>query len=272
MARLGCKTQLLVRGDRILDREEPEVSEVLFTAFQQEGIAIHFHTTVEQVDYQDGVFQLTTNQGNALEAEALLIVTGRKPNTQALNAAATRVELDSHGYIKVDEHFRTNCEGVYAIGDVSGQPAFTHVSWEDYRRLQAILNGQERTRNDRVLGYAVCTEPQVGRAGMTLPQAQQQGMNARSVRLPMSQIARAIEWGHEFGFYEMVIDQDTDKILGATLLGYEAAEIVRVFLDLIEVGATWQLLEQAVHIHPTYGEALPSLARLLVPQKPHSEI
>lgn len=272
MARLGCQTQLLVRGDRILDREEPEVSEVLVTAFQQEGIAIHFHTTVEQVDYQDGLFQLTTNQGNALEAEALLIVTGRKPNTQGLNAAATRVELDSHGYIKVDEHFRTNCEGVYAIGDASGQPAFTHVSWEDYRRLQAILNGQERTRDDRVLGYAVYTEPQVGRAGMTLPQAQQQGINARSVRLPMSQIARAIEWGHEFGFYEMVIDQDTDKILGATLLGYEAAEIVHVFLDLIEVGATWQLLEQAVHIHPTYGEALPSLARLLVPQKPHSEI
>lgn len=199
----------------------------------------------------------------ALQGEALLVVTGRQPNTKALNTAATGVELDSQGYIKVDEHFHTTCQGVYAIGDASRQPAFTHVSWEDYRRLKAILNGKERTRSDRVLGYAVYTEPQVGRAGMTLKQAQEQGINARSVKLPMSQIARAIEWGHEWEFYEMVIDQEPDKILGATLVGYEAAEIVHVFLDLIEAGATWHLLEQSVHIHPTYGEALPSLARLL---------
>ena len=99
---------------------------------------------------------------------------------------------------------------------------------------------------------------------MTIEQAQKKGINVRSVTLPMSQIARAIEWGHDFGFYRMVIDQDTDKILGATLVGYETAELVHVFLSLMEAGATWQLLEQSVHIHPTYGEALPSLARLLV--------
>lgn len=97
---------------------------------------------------------------------------------------------------------------------------------------------------------------------MTLEQGRQKGINARSVTLPMSQISRAIEWGHDLGFYRMVIDNDTNKILGATLVGYEAGEIVHVFLDLIEAEATWQLLEQSVHIHPTYGEALPSLARL----------
>lgn len=191
----------------------------------------------------------------------MLVATGRKPNTKALNAAATGIELDDRGYIKIDDHFHTTCDGVYAIGDVSRQPAFTHVSWEDYRRLKAILSGEERTRSDRVLGYAVYTEPQVGRVGMTLEQAQEKGFNARSVTLPMSQIARAIEWGHDLGFYRMVVD-DTDKILGATLVGYEAAEIVHVFLALMEAGATWQLLDLSVHIHPTYGEALPSLARL----------
>ena len=97
---------------------------------------------------------------------------------------------------------------------------------------------------------------------MTLEQAQAKGINARTATLPMSQIARATEWGHELGFYRMVIDNDTDKILGATLVGYEAAEIIHVFLSLMEVEATWQLLERSVHIHPTYGEALPSLARL----------
>jgi pyruvate/2-oxoglutarate dehydrogenase complex dihydrolipoamide dehydrogenase (E3) component len=99
---------------------------------------------------------------------------------------------------------------------------------------------------------------------MTLEQAQSQGINARAVTLPMAHIARGIEWGHDLGFYRMVIDRDTNKILGATLVGYETAELVHVFLSLMETGATWQLLEQSVHIHPTYGEALPSLARLLV--------
>jgi dihydrolipoamide dehydrogenase len=115
-----------------------------------------------------------------------------------------------------------------------------------------------------LLGYAIYTEPQVGRVGMTIEEAQKQGLNARCVTLPMAHIARSIEWGHDLGFYRMVIDRDTDKILGATLVGYEAGEIVHVFLSLMEAGATWQLLEQSVHIHPTYGEALPSLARLLV--------
>jgi dihydrolipoamide dehydrogenase len=108
---------------------------------------------------------------------------------------------------------------------------------------------------------------------MTLEQAQKQGINAHAVTLPMAHIARAIEWGHDLGFYRLVIDRDTDKILGATLIGYETAELVHVFLALMEAGATWQLLERSVHIHPTYGEALPSLARLLMDaEMPHAQI
>jgi pyruvate/2-oxoglutarate dehydrogenase complex dihydrolipoamide dehydrogenase (E3) component len=262
LARLGSLTQIIVRGSRVLGNEEPEVSETLTQAMEQDGIKLHFNAEVKQVVYTDGVFTVKLNTGEELQAEALLVATGRKPNTQALNAESTGVELDDRKYIKISEVFSTTCNGVYAIGDAAGQPAFTHVSWEDYRRLKAILSGERRTRSDRTLGYAVYTEPQVGRVGMTLEQAQKEGINARSVTLPMSQIARAIEWGHDLGFYRMVIDSDTNKILGATLVGYEAGEIVHVFLDLIEAGATWQLLEQSVHIHPTYGEALPSLARL----------
>ena len=181
-----------------------------------------------------------------------------------MNGAVAGIELDSQGFIQIDDQFSTTSPGIYAIGDVAKQPAFTHVSWEDYRRLKAILCGEQRTRNDRVLGYAVYTEPQVGRVGLTLEQAQQQGFNARSVTMPMAHIARGIEWGHDLGFYRLVIDRDTDQILGATLVGYETAELVHVFLSLMEAKATWRLLEQSVHIHPTYGEALPSLARLLL--------
>ncbi|MEG4989237.1 FAD-dependent oxidoreductase [Microcoleus sp. BR0-C5] len=264
LARLGSQTHLIVRGSRLLDREEADVSDVLAEAFKQDGIELHFGVNVNQVVYENHVFSLTLSSGGQLQGEALLVAIGRKPNTGALNAAASGIELDAQGFVKIDDQFHTTCAGVYAIGDVAKQPAFTHVSWEDYRRLKAILCGENRTRDDRSLGYAVYTEPQVGRVGMTLEQAQKQGINARVVTLPMSQIARAIEWGHDLGFYRMVIDSDTDKILGATLVGYETAELVHVFLSLMEAGATWQLLERSVHIHPTYGEALPSLARLLL--------
>lgn len=264
LARLGSQTHLIVRGSRLLDREEADVSEVLAEAFKQDGIQLHFGVNVNQVAHEKNVFNLTLSNGEQLQGEALLVAIGRKPNTGALNAVASGIELDDRGFVKIDNQFHTTCAGVYAIGDAAKQPAFTHVSWEDYRRLKAILCGENRTRGDRVLGYTVYTEPQVGRVGMTLEQAQKQGINARAVTLPMSQIARAIEWGHDLGFYRMVIDSDTDKILGATLVGYETAELVHVFLSLMEAGATWQLLERSVHIHPTYGEALPSLARLLL--------
>ncbi|MFN6528636.1 dihydrolipoyl dehydrogenase family protein [Nostoc sp. ChiSLP03a] len=264
LARLGSETHLIVRGDRVLGQEESDVSEVLGEAFKQDGIKLHFGVSVNHVAHESNVFKLTLSSGEQLQGEALLVAIGRKPNTSSLNAAASKIELDDQGFIKIDDQFHTTCSGVYAIGDAAKQPAFTHVSWEDYRRLKAILCGENRTRSDRVLGYAVYTEPQVGRVGMTLEQAQKQGINARAVTLPMSQIARAIEWGHDLGFYRMAINSDTDKILGATLVGYETAELVHVFLSLIEAGATWQLLERSVHIHPTYGEALPSLARLLL--------
>ena len=264
LARLGSETHIILRGDRILSNEETDVSEILTESLKQDGMKLHFGVNVLKVDYADNLFTLTLSNGEELQGEALFVATGRKPNTKALNTEASGIELDRQGYIKIDEKFQTTCSGVYAIGDVAKQPAFTHVAWEDYRRLKGILNGENRNRNDRVLGYATYTEPQVGRVGLTLEDAQKKGLNARSVTLPMAHIARAIEWGHDLGFYRMVVDDDTNKILGATLVGYEGAELVHVFLSLMEAGASWQVLEQSVHIHPTYGEALPSLARLLI--------
>jgi len=264
LARLGSKTQIIVRGDHLLSQEEPEVSETLAEAFEQDGIQVHFKVSVEQAGHANGIFTLTLSNGQELQGEALLLATGRRPNTGALNTSTAGIEVDQQGYVKINDQFQTTSTGVYAIGDVAKQPAFTHVSWEDYRRLKAILSGEGRTRGDRVLGYVVYTEPQVGRVGLTLEQAQAKGFKAHAVTMPMAHIARSIEWGHDLGFYRMVVDQDTNQILGATLVGYETAELVHVFLSLMEAGATWQLLERSVHIHPTYGEALPSLARLLI--------
>ncbi|MEH2391985.1 MAG: FAD-dependent oxidoreductase [Nostoc sp.] len=168
LARLGSQTHLIVRGDRVLDREETDVSKVLAEALKQDGIQLHFGMNVNQVAHENDVFRLTFSSGEQLQAEALLVVIGRKPNTGALNAAKSGIELDDQGFIKINDQFHTTCSGVYAIGDAAKQPAFTHVSWEDYRRLKAILCGENRTRSDRALGYAIYTEPQVGRVGITL--------------------------------------------------------------------------------------------------------
>lgn len=261
MARVGSSVEIFHRGDRLLNSEEPDVSALLQESLNQDGVKVHLKASPSRVTFANGVFTLELEDGRRFEGEQLLVATGRTPNTGALHVQASGIALDTRGCINVDAQFRTSCEGVYAIADVSGQPAFTHVSWEDYRRLVSILDGGNRTRDDRALGYAVYTEPQVGRVGFTYEQACDRRINARRQEVQLSSVARAIEWGGERGFYRMVIDGDTDKIVGATLVGYEAAELVHVFIAHIQCGSTWHTLDESVHIHPTYSEAFPGLAR-----------
>jgi pyruvate/2-oxoglutarate dehydrogenase complex dihydrolipoamide dehydrogenase (E3) component len=265
MARVGSDVRIFHHGDRVLNGEEADVSALLAESLKEDGVDIRVNAQPSRVTFANKVFTVELADGTSFEGEQLLVAAGRTPNTGALQVQQSGIALDQRGYVQVDAQFRTSCAGVYAIGDVSGQPAFTHVSWEDHRRLLSILDGGNRTRNDRVLGYAVYTEPQVGRAGLTHAQACAQGINARCEEVPLSSVARAIEWGQERGFYRMVIDGDTDKIVGATLIGYEAAELVHVFIAHMQSGSTWRTLDESVHIHPTYSEAFPGLARLFEP-------
>jgi dihydrolipoamide dehydrogenase len=262
MARVGSEVHIIHRGARVLNNEEEDVSELLEQSLREDGVRLHLGTAPRSVGYADGVFSVELENGDRIEAEQLLVATGRVPNTAALHAEASGIALDKRGYVAVDAQFHTSCDGVYAIGDVSGQPAFTHVSWEDYRRLSAILNGRKRTRDDRPLGYAVYTEPQVGRVGLTYDQACAKGLKARVKTVQLGSVARAIEWGQERGFYRLVVDEQTGKILGATLVGYEAAEIVHVLIAHMQAGSTWHVLDESMHIHPTFCEGLPGLARL----------
>jgi pyruvate/2-oxoglutarate dehydrogenase complex dihydrolipoamide dehydrogenase (E3) component len=264
MARCGAEVHVVDHHAHVLAREEPDAAAALETSLLQDGMKLHLNSKTAKVEHSASGFALTLEGGTRIAGDALLVATGRTPNTQALAAAKSGIELDARGYVKIDDRFHTTCEGVYAIGDVAGQPAFTHVSWEDYRRLKGILEGKPRSRSDRVLGYTTFTEPQVARAGLTLDEAKKKGLNARAVTLPLDRVARAYEWDLTLGFYRMVVDVDSGKILGATLVGYEAGELVHVFIAHMEAGSTWHVLEQSVHIHPTFAEGLPSLARLLV--------
>ena len=262
MARVGSAVDIIQAGGRLLDNEQADVGKVLEASLERDGITVHLNAKLARVEH-DGTFRLHLSSGDPIEADGLLVAAGRTPNTKTLALEKTGVDLDEHGYVRIDAQFRTACEGVYAIADAAGQPAFTHVSWEDYRRLEDILAGGKRTRDDRVLAYAMYTEPQVGRAGLSLEAAKKQGLAARAVRVTMDSVARAIEWGEELGFYELVADETSGKILGATLVGYEAAELIHVFVAHMQNGATWHVLDESVHIHPTYSEAFPGLARML---------
>lgn len=262
-ANLGSKVQIVDSNDRPISHTEPDVGRIIQEQLEADGVRFHTNNRAESVSFRNGIYHVGLSEGETIQGKGLLIAVGRKPNTDSLEAAQGGVELETKGHIKVNEHFETTAKGVYAIGDVTGQPAFTHVSWEDYRRLKAILKGEERSQMDRVLGYTIFTYPQIGRAGLTLAEAKKQGYHPRQVTLPLEQVARATEIGYTKGFYRMVIDVESDKILGATLVGPAAGELIHVFIALMESSATWQTLDQSVHIHPTFAEGLPSLARLL---------
>ncbi|MFN2459150.1 MAG: NAD(P)/FAD-dependent oxidoreductase [Candidatus Velthaea sp.] len=264
IARCGSEVHIVEPAGRVLGHEEADVSDVLQRSFEHDGITVHVNAQARAVTYDGTAFRVRLAAGSELESDALLVATGRAPNVPD-GAVVAGVALDERGFVQVDDHLETAVAGVFALGDIAGQPQFTHVSWEDFRRLKAIVGGdRSRTRADRVLGYAVFTDPQVGRAGHTRESAQKAGYDVRSVTIALEDVARAIEWNETDGFYRLVVDAKTDAILGATLVGYEAGELVHVFLAHMEAGGTWRTLERSVHIHPTYAEAFPTLARKLL--------
>ncbi|MGE0080976.1 MAG: FAD-dependent oxidoreductase [Thiohalomonadaceae bacterium] len=266
LARLGSEVHLILRGDRLMTGESAEVSAVLEEALARDGVRFHRGAQVAQARRKaDDQFVLVLDGGQTLEGDAVLMAVGRRPNTEALNAAAARIMLDKRGHVVVSDTLETTRKGVYAIGEVAGQPAFTHVSWEDHRRLLATLHGSPRTRSDRILAYAVFTEPQVGRAGLSLEQAKAKGLRVREARMDVAGMKRAVEWNQESGFFQLLVETDSDRILGATLVGYEAAELVHALLDFMEAGGTASGLHALQHIHPTYAEYLPVLAGRLGP-------
>jgi dihydrolipoamide dehydrogenase len=264
-ARLGSEVTIVTPDDRIVAREELDVCSVLTASFKRDGITTLLERRAKKVAYDAGTFTVTLDDGAVLSADALLVAVGRRPNIPAGTADKAGIALDERGFVKCDDYLQTTVAHHYALGDAAGQPQFTHVSWEDYRRLDAIIGGdRSRTRGDRVLAYAMYTEPQVGRVGITADQAVERGIAHRTVTLQLTDVARGPEWSLEAGFFRLVVHADTNAILGATFAGYEAGELIHVILAHMEAGSTWRVLERSVHIHPTFSEGLPSLARLLL--------
>ncbi|HZJ53380.1 MAG TPA: mercuric reductase [Myxococcaceae bacterium] len=258
--RLGAEVSIVESAPRLASREDEEISDALAELLRAEGIRVHLGARPTRVSPASGGVRLELADGTALEGTHLLVAVGRTPNTDALDCAAGGVALDAHGFIRVDERLRTSAEGVYATGDVTGAPQFTHVSYDDYRVLRAeLLDGPPRSPVGRLVPYTLFTDPQLGRVGLTEAEARARGLPIRVARMPMSSVARAIESGETRGVLRAVVDTRTERILGFAALGFEGGELATVVHTAMLGNLTWPVLKDAVFPHPGLAESLNNL-------------
>jgi pyruvate/2-oxoglutarate dehydrogenase complex dihydrolipoamide dehydrogenase (E3) component len=262
--RFGSRVTVVQRGKQLMSREDTDVAEAVAEIMRQDGIEVLLSTQTQGAEQgNDGKIRLrvSTPEGErTLEGSHLLVAAGRPPNTDRLNLEAAGIETDKRGQIKVNERLETNVEGVYALGDVKGGPAFTHISYDDFRIVRTnLLEGGNATITDRKVPYTVFIDPQLGRAGLSEQEAREQGLNIRVAKIPMSYVARAIEVDETRGFMKAVVDADTDQILGCAILGVEGGEIAAMLQIAMMGGVPYTTLRDTVFSHPTLSESLNTL-------------
>jgi pyruvate/2-oxoglutarate dehydrogenase complex dihydrolipoamide dehydrogenase (E3) component len=262
--RFGSKVTVLERSARIVSREDEDVSTALTEILSDEGIVLHTNAVASKfIKELDGTITATLTK-DGLEEEIncthVLVAVGRTPQTEALNLAKTGVETDEHGFIKVNGHLETNIPGIYALGDVKGGPAFTHISYNDYTIVyRNLIEGENLTIKGRPVPYCMFTDPQLGHIGLNETAAKKLKLNYKVAKLPMAHVARAIETGDTRGFMKAIVDPDTKQILGATILGPEGGETMTVLQMAMMGGITYEQIRYCVFAHPLYAESLNNL-------------
>ena len=258
--RLGAEVTVVEMASRLAPREDPAICAGLDEAFRAEGVSLYLGATALRVAPSSGGVRLELEGGPTLEGTALLVAVGRTPNSDRLDCAAGGIALDPRGFIRVDERLRTTAEGVYATGDVTGAPQFTHVSYDDFRVLRAeLLGGPPRSAVGRLVPYTLFTDPQLGRVGLTETEARARGLPIRVAQLPMSHVARAIESGETRGVLRAVVHAETDRILGFSALGFEGGELASVVHTAMLGDLPWTVLRDAIYPHPGLAESLNNL-------------
>jgi pyruvate/2-oxoglutarate dehydrogenase complex dihydrolipoamide dehydrogenase (E3) component len=229
--RYGSRVTIIEPGEQLLAREDSDVAEEVYKILREDGIDVRLKTRASRVEVNaQGEIQLTVtgDSGEAtVKGSHLLIATGRRPNVDHLNLGAAGVEMDEKGYVKVNDRLETNVSGIYAIGDVKPGPAFTHISYDDFRVIQANLlqNGDARIEG-RPVPYTIFMDPQLGRVGLTEKEARAQGRSIRVAKLSMANVARGIEFGETRGLMKAIVDAETNQILGCAILGMEGGEVM----------------------------------------------
>jgi pyruvate/2-oxoglutarate dehydrogenase complex dihydrolipoamide dehydrogenase (E3) component len=262
--RFGAAVTVVEPGPHLLGREDPDISTDLEAVFRREGIDLRCGARAVRAEGGPGRVRLVLADGGAIEGSHLLVAVGRRPNTDDLGCDAAGVARDARGFIPVDDAYHTSAAGVYAVGDVTGGPQFTHTSWDDHRLVFDVLMGRpSRPRSGRVIPYSVFTDPQVAGVGLTERQAKARGIAYEVASMPFGQIARAIEMDETAGRLKVLIDPATERILGATIVGVEAGELVHVFAVLMQAGAPARALVDVEIAHPTLSEGLQGVVMTL---------
>lgn len=259
--RFGANVSVVQRADQLMPREDADVADAIAAILRDEGIRLHLGTDATQVrPSEGGGVTLTVARGertDEITGSHLLVAVGRVPNSDRLGLEAAGIETDPRGFILVEEHLRTNVDGVFAVGDVNGHGAFTHTAVNDAEIVLDYLHGGDRCLSDRVTTYALFTDPPLGRVGLTEKAALEQGYAVMRATRPMAKISRAKEMGETKGFVKLLVDADTDLILGASILGVGGDEIVNMFTALIYSELPCRTYRKAMLIHPTVSELMP---------------
>jgi len=261
--RFGSEVSVIEAAPRLIAREDEDVSSAVADFLQKEGVRLYLNSKAVEVK-QDrngiGVSVRSGEQASDVGGTHLLVAIGRRPNTDDLGLDKAGVATDSRGYIVVDDELRTGIPGIWAIGDCNGRGAFTHTSYNDFEIVAGNLLDKERRRvSDRIMAYALYTDPPLGRAGMTEAEVRKTGKPALIAILPMENVSRAYEKGETTGFMKILVDRDSEQILGASLLGLSGDEVVHCVLDVMYAKASYKVLQRAMHIHPTVAEFIPTM-------------
>jgi pyruvate/2-oxoglutarate dehydrogenase complex dihydrolipoamide dehydrogenase (E3) component len=267
--RFGSQVTVVEMGPRLIAREDEDVSDSVREILQAEGIAVRTGAECIRVESRGGgvCAHVACAEGEPeVTGSHLLLATGRVPNTHDLGLDAAGVEVDERGVIVVDDQLRTNVEGIWALGECNGRGAFTHTAYNDFEIVAANrLDGDARRVTDRIVTYGLFIDPPLGRAGLTESEVRQSGRRALVARRSMSQVGRARERGETQGFMKAIVDVETQRILGAAVLGIGGDEVIHSILDVMYCGAPYTVLTRAVHIHPTVTELVPTMLAELSP-------
>ena len=262
--RFGSQVTIVQRGPQLLAREDHDVAEAVADILRQDGIEVLLQTSAARVKKAgEGHIELTVKTADGeriLTGSHLLAAAGRSPNTEKLNLSATGVEVGKRGYIPTNDRLETNVSGIYALGDVKGPPAFTHISYDDYRIIRTnLIEKGHASIKERIVPYTVFIDPQLGRVGLSESEARQQGRNIKVAKMPMDYVARALEVDESRGFMKVIVDADTRQILGAAILGIEGGEIMSM-LEIAMLGKLpYTVLQEGIFAHPTLAESLNNL-------------
>jgi pyruvate/2-oxoglutarate dehydrogenase complex dihydrolipoamide dehydrogenase (E3) component len=263
MRRFGSRVTIVERGPQLLSREDEDVAALVADLLREDGIDVVLGADVQSVTRSaNGTVQVelaTADGPRRLTADDVLAALGRTPNTDGAGLDRAGVEVDAHGFVRVDEHLRTTEPGTFAVGDITGGPQFTHVSLDDYRIVRSNLAGPGRSTSGRLIPYAVFIDPELGRVGLTERDARAQGLDVRIAQLPASSVPRAKTLGATRGMFKAVVDRATDRILGAAVLAANGGEVITTIQMAMLGGLPAAALRDGLIAHPTMAEGLNQL-------------